>query len=160
MKSFRILIIGLLTTALLFLSVIPVGAQDEKPQPQNPVVVFLAGATGSTPQAIAELQQQGYGLGNISKAYYYLQMGGTGGDLQWVLAKAKEIGWGQLFKQANIHPGGGVGWAFKHNGQSALKGKSSGWTPPGLAKKNNGSGWVPPGQLKDKNKDADNKDED
>ena len=157
MKSFRILMIGLLTATLLFLSVVPVGAQAEKPQPQNPVVEFLAGVTKLTPKAIAELQQQGYGLGNISKAYRYQQNGGKG-TLQEILAKAKEIGWGQLFKQAGMHPGGGVGWLFKGKGQHGLKGKSSGWTPPGQAKKNNG--WVPPGQLKDKNKDADEKDDD
>ncbi len=154
MKSFRIVLIGLLATTLLFTSVVPVGAQDEKPNPQNPVVVFLAGLTKKTPQAIADLQAKGYGLGNISKAIYYQQMGGKG-DLQSILEKANEIGWGQLFKQAGLHPGGGVGWLFKGKGKVAINGKSSGWMPPGQAKKKNG--WMPPGQLKNKDKKSGDK---
>ena len=151
MKTIRILIIGLVATSLLFLGVAPVGAQDEEPEPQNPVVEFLAGVTGSTPEAIAGLQQQGYGLGNISKAYYYQQNGGSG-DLKSIIDQARETGWGQLFKSAGLHPGGGLGWLFKANGQHGPKDKTTGWTPPGQAKKNNG--WLPPGQQKKKDKGA------
>jgi len=165
--------IGLLTTALLFMSVVPAGAQDEGPQPedpqpgdtqpQNPVEVFLASVTllgnmPQTPEQIAALHQQGYGMGNISKAIY-LQQNGDTRDLQTILALAKEIGWGKLFKEAGLH-GGGVGWLFKNNGQHGLNGKSSGWTPPGLAKKNqniNNNGSMPPGQQKNKDKNNGNK---
>jgi len=157
MKSLRILMIGLITAALLFSSVGSVGAQDEKPQPQNPVVVMLAVVTGLSQNEISDLQQQGYGLGNISKAYYYKKNGGEG-DIKSILDQAKTSGWGQLFKKAGIHPGGGVGWLFKGKGQTAVKGKTSGWTPPGQAKKN--GGWVPPGQQKNKDKTKDKTDDD
>jgi hypothetical protein len=154
MKSLRIILIGLLTTALLFVSIIPVAAQDEQPQPgtqpKNPVALFLSGVTGLTAQQISDLQTQGYGMGEISKAYYLVK-NGFAGDIPTILAQAKTSGWGQLFKQAGVKPGGGVGWLFKGKGNTAVEGQTTGWTPPGHAKKNNG--WVPPGQQKklDKN---------
>ncbi len=145
MKSLRILIIGLVSAALLFSSVGSVNAQVEEPQPQNPVAAFLAGVTGLTPQEISDLQQQGFGMGNISKAYYLL-MNGMPGDINSILEQSTTVGWGQLFKQAGVHPGGGVGWLFKGKGGTAVEDNTSGWTSPGQAKKNNVV--VPPGQAK------------
>ena len=150
MKLLRILMIGLVSAALLFSSVGSVSAQAEEPQPQpqNPVAAFLAGVTGLTPQEISDLQQQGFGMGNISKAYYLLK-NGMPGDINSILEQSTTTGWGQLFKQAGVHPGGGVGWLFKGKGGTAVEGITSGWTPPGQAKKNNVM--VPPGQAKKNN---------
>jgi len=94
-----------------------VNAQDEEPEePQNPVAVFLAEVTGTTYEEIIAFQEAGYGMGNISKAYYYIQATG-GGSLGDVMAQAQSTGWGQVFKDAGLHPGGGhgVGQLFKEN---------------------------------------------
>jgi hypothetical protein len=136
-KRLRWILAGIVCCTLLFTSVGVAFAQEETPEPvtteepiltpQNPVAAFIAEVTGSTYEEIIALQQAGYGMGNISKAYFYLQQleesGETGetGEvitmtLEDVLAQAHSMGWGNLWKEAGLGPGvgHGVGWLFKH----------------------------------------------
>jgi hypothetical protein len=141
MKSLRWILAGILCCALFLASVGVAYAQEETPVPetttpepettspevtsQNPVAIFLAQVTGSTVEEIIALQQEGYGMGTISKAYFYLQQlqeneeGTTEGalTLEDVLAQAHLVGWGNLWKEAGFGPGvgHGIGWLFKHD---------------------------------------------
>ena len=87
-------------------------AQEEEPPVQNPVAAYLAGLTGLTYEEVIALQQEeGYGLGGIGRAYLFSEA--TGVPLLDALAQAKEIGWGNLFKEAGLHPSGaGLGSLF------------------------------------------------
>jgi hypothetical protein len=78
-------------------------AQEETPQ-QNPVAAYLAGLTGMSYEEVVALQKDGNGLGNIGRAYLFSEA--TGIPLEEVLAQAKEIGWGNLYKEHGLHPGG------------------------------------------------------
>ena len=42
--------------------------------PQNPVAVFLAGIIGVETEEILAYQDAGYGMGEIAKAYYLLEL--------------------------------------------------------------------------------------
>jgi hypothetical protein len=138
MKIKRILIAGMLVAALLVVQAGVVFAQDDPDNPevttedesqeplmpgQNPVAYFMAGVMGVTYDEVRDLQQEGYGFGNISKAYYLcsvlstlqtpdegsieLEDGETDGttvecgpdDLTGYLEDAKGMGWGNLIKQ-------------------------------------------------------------
>jgi hypothetical protein len=138
MKIKRILIVGILVAALLVVQAGVVFAQDEPDNPdeitteetqeplmpgQNPVAYFMAGVMGVEYDEVSDLQQEGYGFGNISKAYYLCSLLSTlppqeeetaeppegtieeetiecGPDqLMEYLQSAKEMGWGNVIKQ-------------------------------------------------------------
>ena len=125
-----------LLTLLLFLLGIGAGAvaaqEEEPPQAegeelgQNPVALYLAEVLGVEYDDIIQLQrEEGYGLGEISRAYYLLMLAeageieGLGGDVSAILAQVKETGWGVFMKNLGLHPGGGhgLGWMFKEFGK-------------------------------------------
>jgi hypothetical protein len=107
----RRLIIGTLAALGVLLLVTGGAFADDDPPPvDNPVIQFLAELTQQDPAYIVELHGQGHSLGNIARAYLF---DSSGGDPQGVLSQAKGMGWGVLFKQAGLHPGGGgrgLGW--------------------------------------------------
>jgi hypothetical protein len=126
---------------------------EEETINQNPVVGFLAELTGLTEQEILDLQAEGYGLGEIAKAYRFLTLNLEEGEqldltlatLQGVLVSAKEVGWGEFYKSQGMHPGlqGGIGWLFKKAKQTQLEegetlrlGKPEKVGPPEHAMKN------------------------
>ena len=144
MKKFNLILITILVVALFAAPVSFVHAQDgtttdeeaETPEPgdtettttlSNPVIMFLAGLTERTPEEIQAIQQDGFGLGEIAKAYTLLTMlsaedfvlpeGMTfeGTTIEDVLAMRAETGWGNIFKEFGIHPGNqkGIGQYFK-----------------------------------------------
>jgi hypothetical protein len=88
---------------------------------QNPVAAFIASITQMEYEQVRAYQEEGLGLGNMTKAYYFLQayQGEEAMDFAMVANMANEIGWGELFKNAGMHPGGGhgVGWLFKETGE-------------------------------------------
>jgi hypothetical protein len=90
---------------VLFAAVSAVGAraQEEDPQ-QNPVAAYLAGLTGLSYEEVVALQKDGNGLGNIGRAHLFSEA--TGIPLEEVLQLAKEMGWGNLYKEHGLHPGG------------------------------------------------------
>jgi hypothetical protein len=140
MKIKRILIAGMLVAALLVVQAGVAFAQDDPDNPevttedesqeplmpgQNPVAYFMAGVMGVDYNEVVDLQQEGYGYGNISKAYYLcslllnadneetlepseeLSEGEGEGEtvecgpaqIQEYLEMAKEMGWGNVIKQ-------------------------------------------------------------
>jgi hypothetical protein len=134
---------------------------EEETINQNPVVGFLAELTGLTEQEILDLQAEGYGLGEIAKAYRLLTLELEEGEqadldssiLKDVLAAAKEMGWGEYYKSLDMAPGmqGGIGWLFKkakqtqlEEGETLSQGKSEKGGPPEHAlnnkEKSNGKG--------------------
>jgi len=104
---------------------------EEEKNDHNPVIAFLADLTGLTEQEILDLQAEGYGLGEIAKAYRLLthDLGeGEQADLDSsalldVLMAAKEMGWGEYYMSLYMHPGmqGGIGWLFKQAKQTQLE---------------------------------------
>lgn len=130
--------------------------QADDPDPidegaQNPVVVYLAGLTGLGTQEILNLQNTGYGLGQIAKAFYLIDLSGVG-ELEAVMAEAKEIGWGNLYKNWGNHPSEikGLGWLFKHEGKPDQVG------PPDHANNDKDKDTSPPEHANnDKDKDKD-----
>ncbi|HSM25248.1 MAG TPA: hypothetical protein VK856_10330 [Anaerolineaceae bacterium] len=139
MKNFRLLFSVCLILGLFVGSFGIVSADDGEPPEEeitlseeetinhNPVISFLAELTGLTDQEILDLQAEGYGLGEIAKAYRLLALEFEEGEqvileydkLQVLLADAKEMGWGEYFKMLELHPGlqGGIGWLFKYANQ-------------------------------------------
>jgi len=137
MKIKRILIAGMLVAALLVVQAGVAFAQDDPDDPevttedetqeplmpgQNPVAYFMAGIMGVDYDEVRDLQQEGYGFGNISKAYYLCSLisplqtdeettepleGATEEitaqcgpeQLRGYLDSAKGTGWGNLIKQ-------------------------------------------------------------
>ena len=165
MKIFRLLFSVCLILGLFVGSFGMVSADDGEPPEEeitlseeetinhNPVVAFLAELTGLTEQNILDLQTEGYGLGEIAKAYRLLTLDLEEGEqasldlatLQELLSDAKEMGWGEYYKSLDMHPGlqGGIGWLFKKAKQTQLEegetlqlGKPEKAGPPEHAMKN------------------------
>ncbi len=119
MRIKRFLVIVVLTISLLLIYLGSALAQEDPPPPQNPVAVFLSEATEMTYDEIINLQKSGHGLGNIARAYNFVSA--TYGTLTMsdVLAsRSQGIGWGQLYKEAGLKPGGGgqgLGWLLGKN---------------------------------------------
>ena len=164
MKKWRIFSILMMILFLLVTGTGTVFAQDEPPeedpegagQGQNPVAFYLSDILEVEYEEVITLQKEdGYGLGNISKAFYILSLATEGmlegfeGDINFVLEQAKEMGWGNYYKSLDMHPGGGhgLGWMFKEYGkkEKTHHGKPD-WAggPPDHANNN---------KDKDKNKD-------
>jgi hypothetical protein len=153
MKKLNLILITIMIVALFVAPVGFVHAQDgtdtpevtetietpevtETPEPgetetpttlSNPVIMFLAGLTNRTSDDILAIQQEGFGLGEIAKAYTLLTMflnadfvrpdGMTfeGTTIEDVLAMRADTGWGNIFKEFGVHPGNqkGIGQYFK-----------------------------------------------
>jgi hypothetical protein len=111
MRNRRLLFICGLTALALLLSAGAAFAQEEDPEPENPVIQFLAGIIGLTPEEIAAQREAGYSLGNIARGFLFNQL--TGLDASEVQGESHGHGWGVLFRNAELHPGGGgrgLGW--------------------------------------------------
>lgn len=143
MKKYRILFSLILVLGLLVGSFGVVSAEETEPPEeemvnQNPVAGYLATLTGLTVEEILSIQTEGFGMGEIAKAYYLLTMDVeseteegsetsaqtvTYGDLLDLLQKAKEMGWGEYYMEQGLHPGlqGGIGWLFKKGKQMQLE---------------------------------------
>ena len=117
----RILLATLLLSLSLFAFNQTALAEEDDPgdQGQNPVAAYLAGLTGMTYDDLVTLQQDGNGLGNIGRAYLFSQE--TGMSLEDVLTAAKEEGWGNLYKEAGLHPGGNGLGSLIHTGEDGTK---------------------------------------
>ena len=89
---------------LLGASATRASAQEEEADAQNPVAAYLAGLTGYTYEELVTLQKDGNGLGNIGRAYLFSLA--TGISLEEALTQAKEMGWGNLYKEYGLKPGG------------------------------------------------------
>jgi len=76
MRIKRFLIIVVLTISLLLLYLGSAFAQENPPDPQNPVALFLSETTGMDYDEIINLQQSGHGLGNIARAYNFVSAPG------------------------------------------------------------------------------------
>lgn len=103
-KWFRRGSIVLLVALLLVLPAVTLAQDDEDEDPLvcNPVAQRLADEIGVDCDVLVELQGQGYGLGQIMKAWYMSQnLEGFEGDWLTLLARKQEegLGWGQ-FKMA------------------------------------------------------------
>jgi len=148
MKKYRILFSLILVMGLLVGTFGVAYADETEPEEgetanQNPVAGYLATLTGLTAEEILTLQSEGYGMGEIAKAYYLLTMDlepvvegteteeGSESDvpivdieeLRKLLAAAKAIGWGNYFKELGLNPGihGGIGWLYKQGKQMQLE---------------------------------------
>ena len=124
MKLWRIFGVFALVLMLLVLGTGVVMADEETPEDegegvgQNPVALYLADQIeGLTYELIREYQENDIGLGNISKAFYVQSE--KGGDIETIIADAKDMGWGEYFKSLEMKPGGGhgLGWMFKEYGK-------------------------------------------
>src|SRR5665648_27089 len=154
MKKFNLILITIMIVALFAAPVSFVHAQEGSPTVEdtvtpeetevpeetetpttlsNPVIMFLAGLTERTPEEILAIHQEGFGMGEIAKAYtlftmltaegftlpegYVLPEGLTieGMTIEDVLAMRADTGWGNIFKEFGIHPGNqkGIGQYFK-----------------------------------------------
>lgn len=143
MKKYRILfslilVMGLLVGTFGMVSADETEPTEEETVNQNPVAGYLATLTGLTVEEILLIQEEGYGMGEIAKAYYLLTMDfetetDEGSettsptvfydDLLDLLEEAKEIGWGEYYMELGLHPGlqGGIGWLFKKGKQMQLE---------------------------------------
>jgi len=146
MKKFQILfslilVLGLLVGSFGVAFADETEPEDEEMTGQNPVAGYLATLTGLTVDEILALQAGGYGMGEIAKAYFLITMDTepvdegteegsetpaptvTYDELLAVLVAAKEIGWGEYYKEQGLHPGlqGGIGWLFKKGKQMQLE---------------------------------------
>jgi hypothetical protein len=131
MRKIYWILMPILVFSLFFGSVGVVSADDTTPPApeeitsQNPVIAYLASITGETADQIIAYQKDGYGLGNIAKAYYLLNFVVLGddvvlpgdGSLLAILEQSKLTGWGNLYKELGLNPGEkrGLGWLFKQN---------------------------------------------
>ena len=164
MKKFQILFSLLIVLGLLVGSFSVAYADETEPEDedminQNPVAGYLATLTGLDVEDILALQAEGYGMGEIAKAYYLLTMDDEIVDedteieedsdvsmptvsldeLRELLVAAKELGWGAYYMEQGLHPGlqGGIGWLFKkgkqmqqEEGETFRKGKPENVGPP------------------------------
>jgi len=125
MKTWRIISIFVMLLMLLVLGTGVVLADEEEPpeeepgegQGQNPVALYLADHLEVDYDVVRAYQEDGFGLGNISKAIYIQSM--EGGEIEAILSAAKDMGWGEYFKSIDMKPGGGhgLGWMFKEYGK-------------------------------------------
>lgn len=132
----------------------------------NPVVLFLDSLLGEdyTAEDIIAFQEDGYGLGEIAKAYFlttlltdlqadpeseFVLPEDFDGSFESLVGLAREIGWGNVYKDLGLHPGDqrGLGWLFKE------------YDKQGFVKENNKPEWAgPPDHANnDKDKDKSNK---
>ncbi len=103
MKHIKALVLVLALVGLLVFAG-SARAQEPEPAPQNPVALFLAGVTGLSYDEIVSYRDAGYGLGQIGRALQFARA--TDQSLDDVLAQAQETGWGRLYREAGLHPGG------------------------------------------------------
>jgi hypothetical protein len=139
MKKYRILfslilVMGLLVGTFGFVSADETEPEEEETtttEVQNPVVGFINQLPGMEDVDVQALQDEGFGLGEIAKLYhlltYQLEEGEvlalTTEELLVILNEAKDMGWGEYYKENLLHPGlqGGIGWLFKKANQMQLE---------------------------------------
>jgi hypothetical protein len=116
---------GIALALLAVLTTAALADEGQPPKEDNPVIQFLAELTGQSPEEIISMREGGYSLGNIARAYLFAEL--TGGDPAEILARPGGRGWGVLFKEAGLHPGGGgrgLGWMIgKGHGRPDHAGK-------------------------------------
>ena len=134
MKKFNWLLIIIMVMALFAAPGGIVQADDEPPPEEettteplgHPIIMFLAGLTEMEPEEILAIHEEGYGMGEIAKAYYLLSLVAEegsefvlpdGSTMESILALSLETGWGNVYKDLGIHPGSkhGLGWYFHEN---------------------------------------------
>jgi hypothetical protein len=116
MKRHKLLFVGVLTIIASLLTAAAAFAEGETPETEdpeteNPVILFLASVTGSTPDEIAAQKESGYSLGNVARGYLFAELTGT--DPSDAVGESQGKGWGVMFRDAGIEPGGGgrgLGW--------------------------------------------------
>ena len=176
MKVWRLGVFVMMIVLLLVMTAGMAFAQEEEPEiedseaegesdSQNPVAVFLGEVTLLGYDAIIGYQTDGYGLGNIGKAFYYA---GEGGDLEAIMLQAQgEGGWGQIkneYSEANPdldkRGGHGLGWLFRAHPDIDKPGNSN--RPEWAGPKIKGDGWTggPPPHAGPKPKDNEDGDTD
>ena len=171
MKVWRLGVFVMMIVLLLVMTGGMAFAQEEEPEVEdseaegesdsrNPVAVFLGEVTGTDYETIKGFQESGYGLGNISKAFYY-----AGGDFVAIMERAKSEGWGEIkkeFKESNpeLRGGHGLGWLFRAHPDIDKPGNSN--RPEWAGPKIKGDGWTggPPPHAGPKPKDNEDGDTD
>ena|GEM_PF-5873446 len=111
----RLLILCGLTIIASLLTAAAAFAEGEKPETENPVIQFLASVTGATPDEIIAQKESGYSLGNVARGYLFAEL--TGIDPSDAMGESQGKGWGVMFRDAGIEPGGGgrgLGWMIGH----------------------------------------------
>lgn len=103
-------------------------AQEDTPEHQNPVGLILADHARVPYDEIADLHELGYGWGSIWRGLYFSEV--TGMDLEEALAQAREAGWGNLYRDAGLHPG--MGGHSLGSLVSAPRGIKEGTDQPGV----------------------------
>jgi hypothetical protein len=123
------------------------------------IATHFSGVFSTTYEGVMALHEEGYGFGEIAKAYFAAQKLGI--DPQVLLDEfAAGTGWGNIMKNHGLHPGqagrgGNLGDIMSGHGNS-LSDTAGGRIPPGQLKKSNGQsgldGQANNGQGKDKDK--------
>jgi hypothetical protein len=123
------------------------------------VATYFSGVFSTTYEGVMALHEEGYGFGEIAKAYFAAQKLGI--DPQVLLDEfAAGTGWGNIMKNHGLHPGqagrgGNLGDIMSGHGNSQSDAPGV-WAPPGQLKKSNGQagvdGQANNGQGKDKDK--------
>jgi hypothetical protein len=123
------------------------------------IATHFSGVFSTTYEGVMALHEEGYGFGEIAKAYFAAQKLGI--DPQVLLDEfAAGTGWGNIMKNHGLHPGqagrgGNLGDIMSGHGNSQSDAPGV-WAPPGQLKKSNGQagvdGQANNGQGKDKDK--------
>jgi hypothetical protein len=120
MRKRKLLILCVLTIIASLLTAAAAFAEGETPEgetseKENPVILFLASITDSSPDDIAAQKESGYSLGNVARGYLFAELTGT--DPSDATGESQGKGWGVMFRDAGIEPGGGgrgLGWMIGH----------------------------------------------
>ncbi|HRF98345.1 MAG TPA: hypothetical protein PLZ51_24220, partial [Aggregatilineales bacterium] len=70
----------------------------------HPVANAIADEFGVDVAFVIDLHCQGYGFGNITRAFLLVDEYGYGGDVASLLAQARDGGWGVIFRDSGVHP--------------------------------------------------------
>lgn len=103
-QSRKLLGAALVAAFILLAWAAPAFAQDVDPEGTNPIALLLAESSGYSVEEINALSVSGASYGNIARALAYAEA--TGVSPAEALLLAEGVGWGQLFKEAEISPGG------------------------------------------------------
>jgi hypothetical protein len=137
MRMNRWVAAGLIALALLSLTAGAAFADDpEPPKPgegseqdtnlDSPIAQFLLNFTGLEEEEFTGMTGCGLGLGEIARAYFFAEIAGI--EVSEILSCDDGFGWGALYKEYDLHPGGGgrgLGWRVR---------SEDGFTKPGGGK--------------------------